>query len=428
MVSQLIHKINSSDIAKRMTKGVYWSLIGTALGKLCVFLTGIVCARILGKELFGELGMVRTTIGMFIVLGAAGIGVTATRYISLYRDKEKSHAASIYKLSTYFSWIVGLFISALVFYFSRTISTTSLNTPDLKYAVELGSIMLLLSIVNGAENGTLVGFEDFRSIATNTFIGSLAESTLMIIGAYYYKLEGAILGFGAGILVLYLLNKFASRKNFKRQDIIIKDQKILATDWKLIYRYSIPATLSALTVTPALFVIRSILIRHNSYSELATFEVADQWKVILLFIPSTISQIVLPILSSIKKEQTFKKTVRMNIYIAAMVSGILALLTIVFSNFIISFYGADYTNTYPLILLSLSTIFSCISNVIEMSIYSKDKMWISFTMSIIWAIILIVLSIYFENLGLASTGLALSVFLSYVIKSIYIGIYAKYKI
>ena len=183
-----------------------------------------------------------------------------------------------------------------------------------------------------------------------------------------------------------------------------------------------------MTVTPALFVIRSILIRHNSYSELATFEVADQWKVILLFIPSTISQIVLPILSSIKKEQTFKKTVRMNIYIAAIVSGILALLTIVFSNFIISFYGADYTNTYPLILLTLSTIFSSISNVIEMSIYSKDKMWISFTMSIIWAIILIVLSIYFENIGLASTGLALSVFLSYVIKSIYIGIYAKYKI
>ena len=102
-IGHLYRRFKASDIAKRMMSGAFWSFTGTALGKFCVFLTGIICARILGKEQFGELGMVRSTIGMFIILGAGGIGVTATRFIALYRRDQQAHAASIYHLSTRFA-------------------------------------------------------------------------------------------------------------------------------------------------------------------------------------------------------------------------------------------------------------------------------------------------------------------------------------
>ena len=103
-IEPLYRRLMASDITKRMMSGAFWSFTGTALGKFFVFLTGIICARFLGKEQFGELGMVRSTIGMFIIVGAGGIGVTATRFISLYRKDQQEHAASIYKLSTRFSW------------------------------------------------------------------------------------------------------------------------------------------------------------------------------------------------------------------------------------------------------------------------------------------------------------------------------------
>ena len=92
----LAERIISSDIGRRMASGAFWSLTGTALGKFCILLAGIFCARILGQEEFGELGMVRSTIGMFIVMGSAGIGVTATRFISQYRESDKSYIAAIY--------------------------------------------------------------------------------------------------------------------------------------------------------------------------------------------------------------------------------------------------------------------------------------------------------------------------------------------
>ena len=73
----LIDRIKDSDIARRISKGAFWSFTGTALGKFFVLLTGIVCARILGKEGFGELGIIRSTLGMFIILGA-GVSILRT--------------------------------------------------------------------------------------------------------------------------------------------------------------------------------------------------------------------------------------------------------------------------------------------------------------------------------------------------------------
>ena len=64
-MERLLRKIKSSDIAKRIATGAFWSLTGTAIGKFCVLISGIVCARILGKMTFGEFGMIRSTLGMY---------------------------------------------------------------------------------------------------------------------------------------------------------------------------------------------------------------------------------------------------------------------------------------------------------------------------------------------------------------------------
>ena len=55
-------------------------------------------------------------------------------------------------------------------------------------------------------------------------------------------------------------------------------------------------------IAPTYWIIRTMLVRNTSFSELAIYEAADQWKTIILFIPTAVSQIVLPILSSIVNE------------------------------------------------------------------------------------------------------------------------------
>ena len=49
---QFAQRVLASDIGKRIAYGAFWSMTGTALGKFLVLLAGIICARILGKEIF----------------------------------------------------------------------------------------------------------------------------------------------------------------------------------------------------------------------------------------------------------------------------------------------------------------------------------------------------------------------------------------
>ena len=85
LISIIVERIKQSDIGKRLVSGASWSLIGTASAKFLVLVSGIICARILGKVEYGELGMVRSTISLFVAIGSAGLGLTASKYISEYR-------------------------------------------------------------------------------------------------------------------------------------------------------------------------------------------------------------------------------------------------------------------------------------------------------------------------------------------------------
>ena len=417
------HQIKDSDIAKRMMNGAFWSFSGTALGKFCVFLTGILCARILGKEQFGELGMVRSTIGMFIILGAGGIGVTATRFISSYRKNQQNHAASIYRLSTVFSLFLGVLVTFLLFISARFLAEDILQSTQLAFPLTIGCLILFLSILNSSENGTLAGLEDFRSIALNTFIGSIVESVCMVIGAWLYQIEGAIAGFGIGVLALYLCNKFSVIKGLRKSGIQTNWEPIYKEDWKLIYQYSIPATLSALSVTPVFWLIRSMLVRSNDYGELGTFEAADQWKIILLFIPGAICQIVLPIMSSITESRTFRRTLLGNIALIGGIATILVIISWLLAPVIMLLYGKAFTDYTPFVFLAISTIPTALAQILEMTLYSRDKIWTCFGFNIIWGIATVSLSYLFLRNNQGASGIALAVLLAYLLKMFCMGGY-----
>ena len=409
------------SIKRRMINGAFWSFTGTAIGKFLIFLAGILCARILGKELFGELGLVRSTIGMFIILGSGGIGVTATRYIAAFKKEQQAHAASIYRMSFLFSLVVGIIITILAISTVRILAEDYLNSPKLIQPLIIGSVVLLISILNSSENGTLAGLEDFKSIAINTFIGSVAEAICMVIGAYYYDIEGAIAGLGIGLLCLYIANKRSALAGLRKSGIDTKQKKVNREDWALIYRYSIPASLSALSVTPVFWLVRTMLVKTSDYGELGLFEAADQWKIILLFIPGAIGQIVLPIMSSISNSDTLHKTLMGNLAIIGGVSVILALISWMIAPIIMPLYGKTFTDYTPLTVLALSTVPTALAQVLEMALYSRERMWTSFSFNMVWAIATLWLSYIFLEHNQGATGIAWAILLAYVIKMLCMG-------
>ena len=430
-IKDIINKIKSSNIGLRMASGAFWSFTGTAIAKFIVLIGGILCARILGKEEYGEFGMVRSTITMFVALGTAGLGMTATKYISEFRNRDIDKVGNIYKLTNGFAIITGTVITIIVLLLSKHLAINTLNAPHLISGIRIGALLLFVTILNGAQNGTLAGFENFRAIAINTFFGSVMECVLMLLGAYYWGVNGAILGFGCGYATLFVLNNISIKKLLKAYSIVTPKFRLNHENLRVLAKFSLPAALSSLMVSPIYWVVRSILVNKSGFGELAVYEAAEQWRIIILFIPGAISHIVLPILSSIRGDDInkFWKVLKLNLLLNAGVAAFLSLLIIPSSSFIMSFYGKGYDNVWPIIILSLSTILSSMASVVGLSISSRSKMWVGFGFNAFWGCMMVTFTYLFTTKGFGATGLALSILCSYAIHTtlqlLYLRVIAK---
>ena len=427
-IEQLVSHIKKSDIGFRIANGAIWSFTGTSIAKLLVLISSIICAHIFTKQEYGELGMVRSTINMFVVFGSAGLGLTATKYISEYRDKNKDKIASVYLLTNGFAIITGLIVSLIVLITAPTLATNTLHAPHLLGPIRIGAILLFITILNGAQNGILSGFEDFKSIAINTFIGSFAEAILLLVGAYFGGVSGAILGYGVSFIVLYIANFITIQKDFRIRGIKVNYAILSKEDLSILYKFSLPAALCSIIVAPTLWISKTMLTNNNGFDELAIYEAADQWRIIILFVPTAVSQVVLPILSNVLgvDKTKFWKVLKINLFFNASLATLIALLVSISSPFILRLYGGGYESDYlVLIILACSTIFSVTAKVVGMAISSRSKMWEGFLFNLFWVIMVLGFARLFIKMGLGAAGLALAYSLAYLIHTIIQLIYIR---
>src|SRR6478735_7211538 len=64
----------------RFAGAVFWSLIGMAVSNAAGLVTGVALARVMGREGYGEVGVVIGSYALFSQLGGLGLGVTAAKY------------------------------------------------------------------------------------------------------------------------------------------------------------------------------------------------------------------------------------------------------------------------------------------------------------------------------------------------------------
>lgn len=95
----LKQRICLTDISGRLFHSASWALVGAIGGRGITMLTYIVVARLLTQEAYGEFGILRSTINMFTVFAGMGLGATASKYISQYRNVNPTKAGDIYILS-----------------------------------------------------------------------------------------------------------------------------------------------------------------------------------------------------------------------------------------------------------------------------------------------------------------------------------------
>ncbi|WP_286754113.1 MULTISPECIES: oligosaccharide flippase family protein [Sphingobacterium] len=416
----VVSRINNlSDINKTILKSGFWILFGTIISKVLLLAASIIMVKFVNKNIYGEFGIVKSTINMFTVFAGMGLGLTTTKFIAQYKSSDTQKTARIIGLSNLFSITLCILMGALFIIFSKDLAL-QINAPHLKDSLKIGAIILVFSGLNGVQNGILGGFEKFKIISVNSIIASIFSTILQVVGAIFWGLNGIIVGFGINFLILFLLNQLSILKivqNGYRYKIFDKRN---FEELPLIWRFSVPAVLSGLMVSPVVWVTNNFLVNSpDGYHGMADFDIASQWRATVLFIPTALSQIVLPMLSSSKK-QDFNIILKKNLLLNFAVSSIVVIGLSLFLPILIKLYGNGYdTARYPIFIMLITTIFIAVNNIVGNAIASMDKMWLGFFTNFVWAIVLISASYYLVSYkGFGAIGLSYAYLISYVSHSI----------
>jgi len=93
----------TNSLRKRFALGAFWSIVGSVISQALTLLASIITARILGKSIFSDLGMIVSTVGMFGVFAVLGPGLTAIKHVAEFHTKDTARAGRIIGLSSIIS-------------------------------------------------------------------------------------------------------------------------------------------------------------------------------------------------------------------------------------------------------------------------------------------------------------------------------------
>ena len=378
---------------KDLLKGSSWILIGNLFSKFLVFCATIAVTHILTKDLYGQLGIIRSTVQMFMAVSSFGIGATATKYIAEYRNKNAKYAIRVYWMASLFIALMALFAVCMLLLFSSHIAYNMLHAPEIVNKLRVGAFILFFSLMNGAQSGALSGFEDFRHLSYSNILNGILEITLLPLGAYLWGLTGAVLGFGSCFLLVFIYNTYHVNNNFKRTSINIFSvvKEIKPADFSILYKFSFPIALSSWLILVMYWVSKTMIVKDADFTSMANYDVAEQFKAQLMFIPGILSQVLLPILTNRtaeKQSDEAKSMIWMNIRINIIITFSIFLIILLFGKYILMIYGKEYTNTFPLYILCFCAVIDSISNSYVPVIISTNKVWNVLVFNLIWGIIL----------------------------------------
>jgi O-antigen/teichoic acid export membrane protein len=275
----------------------------------------------------------------------------------------------------------------------------------------------MFGAMNGAQTGALTGLEAFQAIARVNLWTGISTLILVTGGTWLGELRGALWGLVAAIAVNWLLNNLAIRRECARAQISY-DFRSCTKEWRILYRFSLPAFLASIVVGPAMWLCNALLVnRPNGYAEMGLYTAADKWRLLILFVPTAVVGISLPMLSNLHGEgdplgynRVFKANLLLNLGLTILPAVGVAILAVP----ILSTYGVAYTVGWPILLiLSFSAVPEALNGVVSYAAISKGLVWWRLAFDVLLAGVLVGFSLWaiprWGAIGLACAyGLAFS--------------------
>lgn len=383
----------ADSLHRRFRAGAFWSLTGGIFSRGPVLAVYVACARLLGTKGFGEFGIMQSTAGMFGIFAGLGLGLTATKYVAEFRRKDPDRAGRILALSAIAALISGVLMTGSLILAASFLAEHTLGAPSLAGPLAIASGLVMFGAMNGAQTGALTGLEAFQAIARVNLWTGLATLVLVVCGAKYGALRGAVWGLVAAIAINWLLNNRAIRKACAEAQISYHFASC-AREWRILYQFSLPAFLASVIVGPAMWACNALLVNQpHGYIQMGLYTAADKWRLLILFIPGTVAGMALPMLSNLHGEDDpagYSKVFNANLLLNLGLTILPGIVIALFAVPILSVYGTAYRSAWPiLVLLAFSAVPEALNNVFGYAAISKGGVWWRLVFDVLLAVVLL---------------------------------------
>lgn len=408
-------QIKDRILTSKLFKDSFWAVLGSGIGNFLLLIAGIIIARKLGKDLYGEYGMVKTTMFQISNFAALGLGYTSTKFIAEYIARDKRFLRSIGQASLKISLLSSLILCALLFLFSDFISN-NIGEPQLSEPFKYLGVIIVFRTIGTSAGGILAGFKNFKFLALSNILSGIIMLFLGALLVFLYGLVGSLIALLTSQAVFCLINLKGVFIHFKQV------QSNRRSFDKELFRYTFPVALQELTWFLSVWGASLILTKFSSLGELGLWSAASQWNAIVIFLPSVLVNVVISYLSGhLGDAQSHRKLVNRMLLINFMCVLLPFICVFLLSDIISSFYGSSFEGLGNVLnAIVFSTIFYVLSKVYESELISTGHNWSLFILRSCRDICILA-ALYFSSLMTIGTS-------ALVFAYIYIAAYAIYLI
>ena len=231
-----IHEIKLKLSNSPFLKDSGWALIGSVLGKGLSLLAGIAVARFLGKDVYGEYGIIKNTLFQIAVFSTLGLGYTGTRFVAKSIAASANNTRQIIRAIYTISYITSGLLAALTFIFSDQIAAL-IKVPDTSLAIKCTALIIVANAVNAAQTGILSGFKAFKTIAQNNTLGGIVTFVTSVGFTYLWGLNGALLALLISMVFNAIINNISIKSLTKGMALAVVDK---SRQYKELIGFSFP--------------------------------------------------------------------------------------------------------------------------------------------------------------------------------------------
>lgn len=407
------------NLERRLAGGAFWSVAGSASSRGLMLLSIIVIGRILGARLFGELGMIQSTVGVFGTVAGLGMGLMATKHLSELRSSHPARAGRILGLSSMSTWISGGAAALLIAVAAPWVARHAMSAPHLGGDLRFASLLLLLGAVNSAQAGALFGFEAFREMAIINIVSAVTTFPIAIWSAWRWGLRGAIAGLVATAAMNCVLYWLTIRRVARRHGVPLSYRGC----WKeraLLWHFNLPGVANSLVLALAQWGAYAILARQvRGYEQLGIYNAVFRIRQVPETIMGMLLAPVIPVLSDAlgrKDTSAQRRIVSFTLKISMLVTIPLALVQCSAPWLTLLPYGSTYQGEHLTVqwVMIGAVVYGLIAPMGYL-LTSLGRMWLAFSAGAAYCILFLagtkILAPSFGAAGLAC-AFAIAAFLS----------------